>query len=123
MSDPWEYFQYRWDRLQSAEIGRNTRDLAGLQQQVVELEKLLVYLVGRMALGEKLGLDDPEVRRFLHLGDAEDPERAVLAMVRGFEQRTGPKVVECPRCGAGVRDLPGVTDERCGMCGEVLEPR
>ena len=117
----WDYFKYRWDRMQSAEIGDNRRDISHLQAQVMGLEQMLVYLVGQLSLGQKVDLADPAVQEFLHVKGEEDPRRAVLHLVGNFRGKYEPKLITCPTCGAKVRDLPGVTDEVCSWCGEQLE--
>ncbi len=116
----WNYFQYRWDRMQSVDIGENRTDITHLQSQVMALEQTLVYLVGKLALGQQISLDDPAIVDFLHLKDAEDPKRDVLELVGNFRGRYEPKLITCTRCGAKVRDLPGVTDEVCSWCGQQL---
>lgn len=116
----WDYFQYRWDRMQSADIGTNKTDIVQLQGQVMQLEQMLVYVMAKLAIGEAPPLSDPSVRKFLQIDGVEDPRRAAEELARTFEARHSPRIVTCPSCGAGVRDLPGITNERCGWCGTEL---
>lgn len=116
----WDHFQNRWNRQQSADIGRNTVDLAALTAELADLEKLMVYVVANAALGQPLTADDPVVRDFLKLARVEDPRRALLELVANIRHQHSPRVVACPKCGAGVRDLAGVTNERCQFCGATL---
>ena len=55
----WEYFQYRWDRMQSADIGANKMEIKRIHEDVMTLERVLVYLVTKIVLGQKLSIDDP----------------------------------------------------------------
>ena len=116
----WDHFQNRWNRQQSADIGRNAVDLAALTAELADLEKLMVYVVANAALGQPLTADDPVVRGFLKLTRVEDPRRALLELVANIRHQHSPRVVACPKCGAGVRDLVGVTNERCQFCGATL---
>lgn len=119
----WDYFQNRWNHLQSADIARNAVDLATLTAELAELEKFMVYVVANAALGQPLSSDDPVVRGFLKLAAVDDPRRALLELVANIQHQHRPRVVTCPKCGAGVRDLVGVTDERCQFCGTTLSTR
>ncbi len=116
----WAYFQNRWNQQQSADIGRNAVDLAALTAELADLEKLMVYVVANAALGQPLTADDPVVRDFLKLARVDDPRRALLELVANIRHQHSPRVVACPKCGAGVRDLVGVTNERCQFCGATL---
>jgi hypothetical protein len=91
-----------------------------LASRVADLEKLMVYVVANAALGQPLTVDDPVVRGFLKLARVEDPRRALLELVANIRHQHSPRVVACPKCGAGVRDVIGVTDERCQFCGATL---
>jgi len=118
--DSWDYFQARWNHLQSADIGRNTVDIARLTADLAELEKFLVYVAAKAALAQPLTIDDPVVRSFLRLTRSDDPRRALVEIVANMQHLHRPRVVTCPKCGAGVRDLVGVKDERCQFCGATL---
>lgn len=113
----WENFQYRWDRMQSADIGRNTRDVAEVAANLVELEQFLVYVTAKALLGEPLTLEDKTLRTFLKIDKEDDPRRALVETIAHVQHRHEPKLVKCPRCGSGVRDLRGITDETCNFCG------
>ena len=120
MRGGWQYFKYRWDKMQDAEIGNNRLDILHLQNQVMALEQILVYVVAKLAMGQPLDLQDPAILDYLHLKDAEDPERAVLELVGNFRGRYENKLITCPECGAKVRDTPGIYDEVCTWCGHQL---
>lgn len=118
--NPWDSFHRRWDTLQSQDIGHNTADLSALRGAMLDLEKFVVYLTAKLALGQPLEPDDPVVREFLRVKKDEDPRRALLELVGQFQHRHTPRLVTCPKCGAGVRDVRGVLDERCQFCGATV---
>lgn len=116
----WDTFRSRWELMQSADIAQNAKQLQALAVDFAELEKFVVYLAAKLALGQSLSPDDPAVRDFLRLGRADDPRRALLELVGNLQHKHTPKVVTCPKCGAGVRDVQGVLDERCQFCGATV---
>lgn len=118
-----DYFQTRWLRWQSENIGKNTRDLAMLGIEVAELEKFIVYLAAKAALGHAVTAEDPVLASFLKVGKKDDPRRALLELVGHIAHQHAPRLVQCPSCGAGVRDVHGVTDERCTFCGTTVRTK
>lgn len=116
----WDSFHRRWEALQSADIAQNTQQVRALALDFAELEKFVVYLAAKLALGEAVEPDDPVVRQFLRVGKQDDPRRALLELVGNLQHRHAPRVVTCPKCGAGVRDVRGVRDERCQFCGATV---
>jgi len=118
----WDYFRYRWDMMQSADIGDNKVAVKRAQEDVHELERMVVYMLGKLVLGEKLTLADPVIRDFLHIEQAEgrDPEHELLETLGKIRHGADPRLTKCPKCGAAVRDLPDVHDEVCQWCGFQL---
>lgn len=116
----WDYFQYRWDRMQSVDIAANKTDVTHLQTQVMQLEQMLVYVVAKAALGQPLTAESPVLQKFFRVREGDDPKQAATQVVRSMEGKFVTRVVTCPSCGAGVRDLPGVTDELCNWCGTEI---
>lgn len=116
----WEYFQYRWDRMQSVDIGLNKMEIKRLHEDVLTLERVLVYLLTKIVLGQKLSIDDPVVREYLHIEKAENPEQALAEIAGKVKHASDPRLVKCPKCGSAVRDLEGVHDETCMWCGYRL---
>jgi len=116
----WEYFRYRWDRMQSADIGSNKMEIKRLQEDCLTLERVLVYLLSRIALEQKITLDDPVLRDFLHLDKASNPEAALREIAGKVKHASDPRLVKCPKCGSAVRDLEGVHNETCQWCGHQL---
>jgi DNA-directed RNA polymerase subunit RPC12/RpoP len=118
----WDYFEYRWNMMQSVEIGTQKVDIEKLTQDFAAMERVLIYLLGRIALGQRITPDDPVVKNFMRIGE-EDPQSAVTDLVGKIRDRTAPKLIRCPRCGSGVRDLEGVHDEVCQWCGHKLSTK
>jgi hypothetical protein len=116
----WSYFRYRWDRMQSVDIGLNQLEIKRLQEDILSLERVLVYLLSKVTLEEKLTLDDPVVRDFLRLDKAENPEAALREIAGNVKHAHDPKLVKCPKCGSAVRDIADVHDEMCQWCGHRL---
>jgi hypothetical protein len=116
----WEYFQYRWDRMQSVDIGLNKMEIKRLHEDVMTLERVLVYLITKIVLGQKLSIDDPVVREYLHIEKAENPEKALAEIAGKVKHASDPRLVKCPKCGSAVRDLEDVHDEVCMWCGHRL---
>ncbi|MFO0598402.1 MAG: hypothetical protein U0228_24060 [Myxococcaceae bacterium] len=121
--DHWDRLQHRWNMLQTEDIGRNKVDVAKLAVEVAELEKFVIYLAGKAALGEALTPEDPTLMQFVCTRDAKDPRRALVEIVGKLRDRTTPRIVPCPKCGAGVRDLHGITDEKCQFCGATVRTK
>jgi hypothetical protein len=116
----WDSLRNRWDRIQSEDLSHNQRAIEALAGRVRALEQLVVYVVARSALGQPLDPSDPVLRDVFELGPRDDAHRALLEVVGQLQARLSPRVVTCPKCGAGVRDLPGVNDERCQFCGATV---
>lgn len=120
MHDNDDFFQRRWNEMVSADMAHGASEMAALRAQVVALEKLVVYLGAKLALGESPGPDDATLRDFLHIGEGRDGRRALLELVAQLQPTQAVRIVTCPGCGAGVKDLPGVHDERCQFCGATV---
>jgi hypothetical protein len=118
--DAIDRLQQRWLRLQSQDIGKNSQDLALLALELAELQKFVVYLAAKAALGQPLTPEDPVLASFLKVGKKDDARRALLELVGHLAHQHAPRLVQCPACGAGVRDVHGVTDERCTFCGATV---
>lgn len=116
----WDTFHRRWESMQSTDIARNTREVRELAVEFAELEQFVVYLAAQLALGQAVSAEDPVVRAFLRLRKDDDPRRALLELVGNLQHKHAPRVVTCPTCGAGVRDVRGVLDERCQFCGATV---
>ncbi|HOX46101.1 MAG TPA: hypothetical protein PK668_21035 [Myxococcota bacterium] len=116
----WDYFQHRWNVLQDAQIAENQKGIVNLEGQVVLLERTLVYVLAKGALGQPIGLEDPVLAEFLHLKDVADPRRALLELVSRLKGVDKERLVTCPTCGAKIRDIPGVLDEVCSWCGQQI---
>lgn len=118
----WEYFRYRWDRMQSADIADNKIAITRAQEDIRELERMLIYLLGKLAMGESVTLADPVIKEFLHLEKAgKEAEKELLETLGKIRHGADPRLTKCPKCGAGVRDLAGVHDEVCQWCGHQLQ--
>jgi hypothetical protein len=118
-----DHLQQTLLRLQREDIGNNTQDLAMLAIELAELEKFVVYFAAKAALGQPVTAEDPVLASFLKLGKKEDPRRALLELVGHLAHQYAPRLVQCPSCGAGVRDVHGVTDERCTFCGATVRTK
>jgi uncharacterized protein with PIN domain len=117
----WEYFRYRWDRMQSVDIGDNKVEIKRTQEDVQSLERMLVYIIGRMVMGQEVSLADPVIKEFFHVNeDEENPDKTVLEILGKIRHGADPRLTKCPKCGAAVRDLADVHDEVCMWCGHQL---
>ncbi|MBW2700391.1 MAG: hypothetical protein JRF33_06190 [Deltaproteobacteria bacterium] len=116
------YFRYRWEQLQSEQITDNLQALRELKINFMDLEKTMVYMVSKLALGQSIDLEDPVFKDFLHMNKVDDKHRAALELIAHFSVKKGgkAKLVECPNCHAKIKDVPGVTDEICTWCGHQL---
>lgn len=115
------WFERRWEQMQNENISSLQSAVSELGNNFVELEKTMLYVVAKLALDQPIGLEDPVLRQFLHL-DEEDPRRGALELIAHFSAKRGGQVdlVDCPHCGAKVKDIKGVTDEVCTWCGHQL---
>ena len=117
----WEYFRYRWDRMQSVDIGDNKLGVKKAQEDVQSLERILVYLLGKLVMDQEISIADPVIREFLHVDEKDtSPDRAILEIIGKIKHGADPRLTKCPKCGAAVRDLPDVHDEVCQWCGHRL---
>lgn len=110
----------RWNMLQSRDIAQNQLDLTKLAWEFAELEKFVLYLAAKAALGQPLEPNDPVLRQVVKVGPGEDLRAALVELVAQLQHRASPRIVKCPKCGAGVKDLRGVTEEKCQFCGAVV---
>ncbi|HUU02500.1 MAG TPA: hypothetical protein VM425_13745 [Myxococcota bacterium] len=117
----WEYFRYRWDRMQSVDIGDNKLGVKKAQEDVQSLERILVYLLGKLVMDQEISIADPVIREFLHVDEKDtSPDRAILEILGKIKHGADPRLAKCPKCGAAVRDLPDIHDEVCQWCGHRL---
>jgi len=118
----WEYFRYRWDRMQSVDIGENKLEIKRAQEDCQSLERIIVYMLGKIVMKQELSLADPVIKDFLHVDvEEENPDKTVLEILGKIKHGADPRLTKCPKCGAAVRDLPDVHDEKCMWCGHQLE--
>ncbi len=93
----------------------------GVSQLRAEVQALRT-VVGALLIGSLQGrlpdLTQDPFRSFFNVPDGADPAAALAHAVRIAAPALGK--VTCPECGAVVKDLAGVTDERCVFCGHVL---
>jgi uncharacterized protein with PIN domain len=118
----WEYFRYRWDRMQSVDIGENKLEIKRTQEDTQSLERIIVYMLGKIVMKQELSLADPVIKDFLHVDEKEEnPDKTILEIIGKIKHGSDPRLTKCPKCGAAVRDLPDVHDEKCMWCGHQLE--
>ena len=118
----WEYFRYRWDRMQSVDIGENKMEIKRTQEDCQSLERIIVYMLGKIVMKQELSLADPVLKEFLHVNvEEENPDKTVLEIIGKIKHGSDPRLTKCPKCGAAVRDLPDVHAEKCMWCGHQLE--
>ncbi len=49
----WEYFRYRWDRMQSVDIGENKMEIKRTQEDCQSLERIIVYMLGKIVMKQE----------------------------------------------------------------------
>ncbi len=82
-------------------------------------DKVLRYLIARLVTGEPVSLGDEPIRTYLGLpADAATNPDKYLPIVL---QALGPApLMTCPKCQSKLKDVPGVTNERCPFCGHEV---
>ncbi|MBW1810466.1 MAG: hypothetical protein JRJ87_19875 [Deltaproteobacteria bacterium] len=92
------------------------------QEDCQSLERIIVYMLGKIVMKQELSLADPVIKDFLHVDvEEENPDKTVLEILGKIKHGADPRLTKCPKCGAAVRDLPDVHDEKCMWCGHQLE--
>ena len=112
------YWNYRWNPDVIRRDSVSDPKIGDLEMKVVQLERIVSYLLVRLLRGEPVSARDRIVREFLNLSDLQDDDRALSTILGQLVEPLG--LLTCPQCGAKIRDVPGVTDERCHWCGALV---
>ncbi len=89
-----------------------------LELAVRDLRSAVLQIVLAQVEGRPPDLSHPAILSLIGLPPGTDPERALDHLRRSQAPVRG--LVTCPSCGSQVRDVEGITDERCPWCGEAL---
>ena len=112
------YWQLRWNPQTIDRDSARDPKLGDLEMKIVQLERIVSYLLVKLLRGEELSTKDKIVREFLNLSKVRSDEEALVAILGQLLEPLG--LLTCPSCGAKIRDIPGVTDERCHWCGALV---
>jgi len=112
------YWQRRWSAAQIDKDSVQNVKVGDLEMKVVQLERIVSYLIVRLARNQPLDLNDRIVREFLNLSKARDDNDSLNVILSQLVAPLG--LLTCPECGAKIRDVPGVIDERCHWCGAYV---
>jgi hypothetical protein len=104
-------------RQRAINTGALGESIAHTTNELQELKRLVAFLLAKLTAGETVKLTDEAVLRFYGLPtDASEAEAGRRA--KSFLEPLG--LLECGRCKAKAKDVPGVTDEKCPFCGEPI---
>ncbi len=112
------YWQLRWNARVIDRDAAEDPKIGDLEMKVVQLERIVSYLLVKLLRGERVSAQDRIVREFLNLSNVRSDEEALAAILGQLVEPLG--LLTCPSCGAKIRDVPGVTDERCHWCGAAV---
>ena len=112
------FWANRWNVSQIERDASQDLKVGDLEMKVVQLERMVAYLFIKLYRGERLDTQDRIVREFLHLSSVREDEDSLNAIFSQLVEPLG--LLTCPQCGAKIRDVPGVTDERCHWCGALV---
>ncbi len=101
----------------SVEPEAHTGGLVDAARRIGELEQVVAHLVAHIARSDRSILQQNTIRRYLGIQGAEDD---VQAINRAHARLQPLGMMDCPKCGSKVRDMPGFTDERCVICGYLV---
>lgn len=108
----------RFDFLPSQATLETAHGVSQLRAEVQELRTVVGALLLQSLQGTPPDLTQEPFSRFFNVPAGSSPAEALAHAVRIAAPALGK--VSCPECGAVVKDLAGVTNERCVFCGHVL---
>ncbi len=112
------YWSRRWNASQIDKDASQDLKVGDLEMKVVQLERIVSYLLIKAYRNERIHLEDRIVREFLNLSSVRNDEDSLNAILSQLVEPLG--LLTCPECGAKIRDVPGLTDERCHWCGAFV---
>ena len=101
----------------SAEPESQTGGLVESARRIGELEQVVAHLVAHIARTDRSVLQQDTIRRYLGMSESAD---AIQAINHAKDRLRPLGMLDCDKCGAKVRDMPGFTDERCILCGHLV---
>lgn len=111
-----------WERRWSAEqINKDTDQdikMGHMEMKSVMLERIVSYLIIRLIRNQPIDLKDKVVREFLNLSSVREDQQSLDAILSHLVEPLG--LLTCGGCGAKIKDVPGVLDERCHWCGAYV---
>ena len=112
------YWARRWNASQIDKDSSQDLKMGDLEMKVVQLERMVSYLIIRLVRDERIDLSDKIVREFLNLSEVRDDQDSLDAILSHLVKPLG--LLSCPDCGAKIKDVPGVLDEKCMWCGSYV---
>jgi hypothetical protein len=112
------YWARRWD---AAQIDKDTSQdvkVGDLEMKVMQLERMVSYLIIRLVRDQQIDLGDKIVREFLNLSKVRSDQDSLDAIFSHLVKPLG--LLTCPSCGAKIKDVPGIVDEKCHWCGAYV---
>ena len=114
------YWTRRWDIHQVEKDTAQDVKVGDIEMKVMQLERMVSYLAIRLFRKQPIDLDDKVVREFLNLSRVRDDHDSLDAILSHLVEPLG--LLTCPDCGAKIKDVPGVLDEKCHWCGASIGP-
>jgi hypothetical protein len=112
------YWARRWNASQIDKDSAQDVKMGNVEMKVVQLERMVSYLIIRLVRGQQIDLQDKIVREFLNLSKVRDDQETLDAILSHLVKPLG--LLSCPSCGAKIKDVPGVVDEKCHWCGAYV---
>lgn len=112
------YWARRWNASQIDKDSSQDIKMGDMEMKVVQLERMVAYLIIRQVRNQPINLNDKIVREFLNLSDVRDDQDSLDAVFAHLVKPLG--LLTCPECGAKIKDVPGILDEKCMWCGSYI---
>lgn len=112
------YWAKRWNAAQIDKDASQDVKMGDMEMKVVQLERMVSYLMIHLLRDRPINLNDKIVREFFNLSEVREDQDSLDAIYAHLVKPLG--LLTCLQCGAKIKDVPGVLDEKCMWCGAYV---
>lgn len=109
-----------FQRLNDIDSRSHTRQILNrLSMRVDALEEMNAFLIAELYNnGIPFDITDKHIKRFFKIPNSVEDKDVILPIILQSLKPYG--LLDCLKCGAKVKDLPGYTKEECIWCGNPI---